>query len=81
MEFAYGERELAYLRSRDTKLAAAIDRIGRVSREVDTDLFSSVIHHIIGQQVSTAAQRTVWRRFLELVAAERQRRGQQVPPS
>ena len=67
MEFAYGERELAYLRSRDTKLAAAIDRIGHVSREVDTDLFSSVIHHIIGQQVSTAAQRTVWRRFLELV--------------
>ena len=69
MEFAYGERELAYLRSRDTKLAAAIDRIGHVSREVDTDLFSSVIHHIIGQQVSTAAQRTVWRRFLELVGA------------
>ena len=67
MEFAYGERELAYLRSRDTKLAAAIDRIGHVSREVDTDLFSSVIHHIIGQQVSTAAQRTVWRRFLEQV--------------
>ena len=66
MEFLYGDRELAHLRARDAKLAWAIDRIGHVSREVDTDLFSSVIHHIIGQQVSTAAQRTVWRRFLEL---------------
>ena len=57
MEFLYGDRELTHLRARDAKLAAAIDRIGHVSREVDTDLFSSVIHHIIGQQVSTAAQR------------------------
>lgn len=70
MEFLYGDRELAHLRARDAKLAAAIDRIGHVSREVDTDLFSSVIHHIIGQQVSTAAQRTVWRRFLDLVGRE-----------
>ena len=67
MEFVYGEKELSYLRARDAKLSAAIDRIGHVSREVDTNLFSSVIHHIIGQQVSTAAQRTVWRRFSELV--------------
>ena len=70
MEFLYGDRELTHLRARDAKLAAAIDRIGHVSREVDTDLFSSVIHHIIGQQVSTAAQRTVWRRFLDLVGRE-----------
>ena len=70
MEFLYGDRELTHLRARDAKLAAAIDRIGHASREVDTDLFSSVIHHIIGQQVSTAAQRTVWRRFLELMDGE-----------
>lgn len=70
MEFLYGDRELAHLRARDAKLSAAIDRIGHVSREVETDLFSSVIHHIIGQQVSTAAQRTVWRRFLELMDGE-----------
>ena len=69
MEFAYGEKELAHLRARDAKLGAAIDRIGHVSREVDPDLFSSVIHHIIGQQVSSAAQRTVWRRFQEAVGA------------
>lgn len=67
MEFAYGEKELSHLRSKDPKLGAAIDRIGHVSREVETDLFSSVIHHIIGQQVSMAAQRTVWARFQSAV--------------
>lgn len=59
MDFPYGETEIAYLRARDLKLGAAMDRIGPIHREVDPDLFSSVIHHIIGQQVSMAAQRTV----------------------
>ena len=63
MEFPYGEQELAHLRAKDQKLGAAIDRIGHVSREMEPDLFASVIHHIIGQQVSMAAQRTVWERL------------------
>ena len=37
-----------------------IDRIGHVERAVDTDLFSSVVHHIVGQQISTKAQATIW---------------------
>ena len=63
MDFPYGETEIAYLRAGDPKLGAAMDRIGPIHREVDPDLFSSVIHHIIGQQVSMAAQRTVWQRL------------------
>ena len=66
MDFPYGETEIAYLRARDLKLGAAMDRIGPIHREVDPDLFSSVIHHIIGQQVSMAAQRTVWQRLQAL---------------
>ena len=62
MDFPYGETEIAYLRARDLKLGAAMDRISPIHREVDPDLFSSVIHHIIGQQVSMAAQRTVRQR-------------------
>ena len=58
--FRYGEEELAWLRARDAKLAEAIDAIGPVEREVDPDLFSSVMHHIIGQQISTKAQATIW---------------------
>ena len=50
MDFPYGETEIAYLRARDLKLGAAMDRIGPIHREVDPDLFSSVLHHIIGQR-------------------------------
>ena len=30
---------------------------------MDADLFSSVVHHIIGQQISTKAQATIWQRM------------------
>ena len=63
MYFAYGEDELAYLRQKDKRLCEVIDRVGRINRAVDTDLFSSVIHHIIGQQISTKAQATIWQRM------------------
>jgi DNA-3-methyladenine glycosylase II len=61
--FQYGEGEIRYLKSRDKTLGGAIDAIGPIKRPVDTDLFSSVIHHIVGQQISAAAQRTVWERM------------------
>ena len=63
MYFACGEREISYLRQKDQRLCEVIDRIGHIDREVDTDLFSSVIHHIIGQQISTKAQATIWLRM------------------
>lgn len=73
MYFEYGEKEISYLRGKDKKLAEVIDRVGYVKRETDTDLFSSVIHHIIGQQISTKAQATIWQRMqdaLDKVNAE-----------
>lgn len=63
MYFAYGERELSYLRQKDKRLGAVIDRIGQIDRAVDPNLFSSVVHHIIGQQISTKAQATIWKRM------------------
>lgn len=63
MCFAYGERELSYLRQKDKRLGAVMDRIGHIDRAVDPDLFSSVVHHIIGQQISTKAQATIWQRI------------------
>ena len=63
MCFAYGERELSYLRQKDKRLGAVIDRIGQIDRAVDPNLFSSVVHHIIGQQISTKAQATIWQRI------------------
>ena len=63
MYFRYGPAETEYLKSRDARLGALIDQIGPVEREVDPDLFSAVVHHIVGQQISTKAQATVWRRI------------------
>ena len=65
MYFEYGEDEISYLRSKDKRLAEVIDRIGFIKRETDNDLFSSVVHHIIGQQISTKAQATIWQRLQE----------------
>ena len=63
MYFAYGGAEASYLRQKDKRLCQVIDRIGHIDRPVDTDLFSSVVHHIIGQQISTKAQATIWKRM------------------
>ncbi len=60
MYFLYGKTEVEYLKGKDKILGAVIDEIGHVDREIDTDLFSSVVHHIIGQQISTKAQATIY---------------------
>ena len=65
MYFEYGENEITYLQNKDKKLSEVIDQIGMIEREVDTDLFSAVVHHIIGQQISTKAQATIWQRMKE----------------
>lgn len=66
--FEYGDDAVEYLKSKDAKLARAIDAVGHVYREMEEgDLFSSVVHHIVGQQISTAAMRTVWARLQELL--------------
>ena len=63
MYFDYGETEVQYLRSRDKRLGEVIDRVGMIRREVDPDLFAAVVHHIVGQQISTKAQATIWQRM------------------
>ena len=63
MYFEYGEAETNYLSAKDEKLGAVISQVGKVYREVDTDLFSAVVHHIVGQQISTKAQATIWKRM------------------
>lgn len=61
--FVYGNEELEYLKSKDKKLSAAIERIGYIKREVNPDLFASLIKSIVGQQISTKAQLTIWQRM------------------
>jgi DNA-3-methyladenine glycosylase II len=61
--FQYGKIETDYLKSRDETLGNAIDKIGHIKRPIDTDLFLSIVHHIVGQQISSVAQKTVWKRM------------------
>ncbi len=69
MFFKYGQKEIEHLKKRDKLLGEAIDRIGFIQREVDDDLFSSVVHHIVAQQISSRALVTVWNRLLNLVGS------------
>jgi len=61
--FDYGDAETSYLKKRDKTLGAAIDAIGPIQREIHTDLFSALVSSIVGQQISSKAQRTIWARM------------------
>ena len=65
--YRYGEKETEYLKRKDKRLGEAIDRIGHIYREVSEDVFSSVIHNITGQQISSSALRTVWSRLNDML--------------
>lgn len=61
--FEYGQTEIGYLKRRDRKLGAAIDRIGMIRREVTPDLFTALVKSIVAQQISSKAADTVWARL------------------
>ena len=64
-QFPYGSMEIAHLKDRDPVLGAVIDRIGRIEREVQPDLWTALVHSIVSQQIANAAAATVWRRLSE----------------
>lgn len=65
--FKYGSEELNYLKNKDSILGEAINEIGLIQRPIETDVFSSLIRSIIGQQISTKAADTVRARFETLI--------------
>lgn len=69
MIFQYGEEETNYLKKKDKRLAEAIEKIGMIERLTDEDLFASVVHHIVGQQISSKAQATIWARLQAFLGA------------
>jgi len=62
--FIYGKKEIDFLSRKDKRLAAAMERIGPIQREVRPDLFDALMHSIVGQQIATKAQQTVWARLV-----------------
>ncbi len=61
--FQYEEKEIEHLKRVDKRLAAVIDKVGIVRRAVIPDLFTALVHSIIGQQISAKAHQTVWERI------------------
>lgn len=67
MHFKYGKTETDFLKAKDARLGEVIDRIGAIERTVHTDLFTAVVHSIVGQQISNKALETVWGRVTALL--------------
>ncbi len=63
--FQYSAVEKNFLKSKDPRLAEVIEKIGHIHRAVNPDLFSSLMHSIVGQQISTKALATIWQRMVE----------------
>ena len=65
--FAYGEKEIEYLKKKDKKLGALIDEIGKIERKVHDDLFSALVDNVICQQISTKAADSIHKRLQEMM--------------
>lgn len=61
--YEYGQNEIEYLKKKDGILGRAIDRLGRVEREIIPDLFSALVYAIVGQLVSVKVVHIVWDRM------------------
>ena len=65
--FEYGQKEIEYLKNRDKKLGAAIERIGIIKRGIIPDPFTALVSSVVGQQISSKAADTVWGRLEKLL--------------
>ena len=65
MYFDYGEKEIQYLSYKDEILGKTIIDVGHIYKEINNDLLSSLIYHILGQQISVSVQITVWKRLTD----------------
>jgi DNA-3-methyladenine glycosylase II len=65
------EKACRSLRRRDSVMRKAIRLVGPCGIELDRNGFRMLVRSIVGQQLSTAAARTIWRRFLDLNGGRR----------
>jgi len=61
--FEYNQEELDALKSRCKTLARYIDEIGFIQRGIIPGLYAALVNSIVGQQISTKAQKTIWQRM------------------
>lgn len=61
----FTSEEYEGLKAKDEKMKRAMEKLTMYEREMDDDLFRSLINNIVGQQISMKAADTVWKRFLD----------------
>jgi 3-methyladenine DNA glycosylase/8-oxoguanine DNA glycosylase len=57
--FRYGQTEIDHLKRRDKKLAAAIEVIGVIKREIRPDPFAALVMSVVAQQISNKAANAI----------------------
>jgi len=67
--FVYGQKEIDYLKLKDKKLGAAINKIGMIKREITPDPFIALVSSVVSQQISKKAAETVWNRLVTLIGS------------
>lgn len=61
--YPYGQKEIDYLCYQDKQMAQLIERIGIIHKRIIPDLFAGIVYAIVGQQVSTHTQESIWQRI------------------
>ncbi len=54
---------MEYLKSRDKRLGKVIEQLGMVKRPVIPNLFTALVHAVVGQQISTKAHESIWQKL------------------
>ena len=63
--FQYSDEETQFLKTKDPVFGEFIEKIGRIERETIPEMFSALVNSIVGQQISTKALQTIWKRMLD----------------
>lgn len=66
MFFAYGKKELTYLKKRDKALGKFIAARGIIEREVEPNTFFALIQHIVAQQINGKTAQKIFERVCAL---------------
>lgn len=61
--FKYGQEEIDYLSNKDSQMKKAIKEIGFIKREVNSNIYQSIVQSIVGQQISTAVQKNIMKKL------------------
>lgn len=67
---SYGQAEMDYISKQDPIMKKLVKKYGHMERGTTTDIFESLVYHIISQMLSNSSARTIIHRFQDLVEGQ-----------